>query len=90
MADKKIDLSGNTKPKEASVVEAKSTTQTASTLKNVESANGATPKLASTDNSPANVEQCLALMKERSKLPRLRFHRGAALRLKTGFSLSSS
>ncbi|MDT4967217.1 MAG: rane fusion protein multidrug efflux system [Acidobacteriota bacterium] len=54
MADKKIDLSGNTRTKVASVVEEKSTTQTASTLKNVESASGTTPKLASTDNSPAN------------------------------------
>jgi len=59
MADKKIDLSGNTKTKEASVVEEKSTTQTASTRKNVESANGTTAKLAPTDNSPANVTPAL-------------------------------
>src|SRR5258708_18587870 len=55
MADKKIDLSRNTKTKEASVVEEKSTTQTASTRKNVESDNGTTARLAPTDNSSANV-----------------------------------
>src|SRR5260370_241022 len=55
MADKKIDLSQNTKRKEASVVEEESTTQTASTRKNVESDNGTTAKLAPTDNSPTNV-----------------------------------
>jgi len=54
MADKKIDLSRNTRTKEASVVEEKSTTQTASTRKNVESDNETTAKLAPTDNSPAN------------------------------------
>src|SRR6266498_1556621 len=59
MADKKIDLSRNTKTKEASVVEEKSATQTASTRKNVESANGTTAKLAPTDNSPANVTPAL-------------------------------
>ena len=59
MADKKIDLSGNTMTKEASVVEEKSTTQTASSPKNVESANGTTAKLAPTDNGPANVNPAL-------------------------------
>jgi membrane fusion protein (multidrug efflux system) len=54
MTDKKIDPFGNTKTKEASVVEEKSTTETASTRKNVESTNGTTAKLAPTDNSPAN------------------------------------
>ena len=58
MADK-IDLSGNTRTKEASVVEEKSTTETASTRKNVESANGTTAKLAPTDNSPASVTPAL-------------------------------
>src|SRR6266496_6053576 len=59
MADKKIDLSRNTRTKEASVVEEKSTTQTASTRKDVESDNGTTAKLAPTDNSPANVTPAL-------------------------------
>ena len=54
MTDKKIDPSQNTRTKEASVVEEKSTTETASTRKNVESTNGTTAKLAPTDNSPAN------------------------------------
>ncbi|HXD31509.1 MAG TPA: HlyD family secretion protein [Pyrinomonadaceae bacterium] len=48
MADKKIDHSSNTGTKEASVVEEKSATQTASTVKNAESANGTTA--APTDN----------------------------------------
>jgi membrane fusion protein, multidrug efflux system len=52
MADKKIDVSSNTRTKEASVVEEKSTTQTASTLKNAESANGTT---AASTNNGANV-----------------------------------
>jgi len=59
MADKKIDLSQSTGMKEASVAEEKSTTQTASTPKNVESANETTTKLAPTDNSPANVTPAL-------------------------------
>jgi len=54
MDDKKIGISSNTRTKEASVVEEKSTTQTTSTPKKVESANA-----APTDNSPANVTPAL-------------------------------
>ena len=59
MADKKVDLSGNTRSKEASVVEEKPTTHTASARKNVESANGTTAKPAPADNGPANVTPAL-------------------------------
>ena len=59
MADEKIDISGNTRTKEVSDVEEKSTTQTASTPKNVESGNGTTAKLAPTDKSSANVTPAL-------------------------------
>src|SRR6266536_1142161 len=59
MADKKIDLSGNNRTKEASVVEDQFTTQTASTRQNADSANGTTAKLAPTANSPANVPPAL-------------------------------
>src|SRR6266540_7260746 len=71
MADKKIDLSRNTKTKEASVVEEKSTTQTASTRKNVESANGTTAKLAPTDNSTANVTADNPIAKRRISFKKL-------------------
>jgi membrane fusion protein (multidrug efflux system) len=59
MAEKKIDLSRNPRTKESSVVEEKPTTQTASTPKSVESANGTTANRALTDNSPANVSPAL-------------------------------
>src|SRR5258705_9776754 len=65
MADKKIDPSLNTRTKEASVVEEESTTQTAPTGNNVESANGTTAKLAPNDNRPANVTPALDPSAER-------------------------